>query len=88
MTKRKTKAPECGLRHHFFVKNKTPYDHAKEAKEPPPLTKQETAKVQRNVGLMREHCPEVESFIKALHAEGMIDGYRAIVSVTKLRRAK
>jgi hypothetical protein len=85
MTKRKAKAPEHGLRHHFFVLGGM--GDPQPAKEPEPLTPAEQAKVKRNVELMRQNVPEAESFIRELHAEGMVDGMRCIVSVTKLRRA-
>jgi hypothetical protein len=87
MAKRKVAEPTVGVPGHFFVKHTTQYDHEKEEKIPPPLTKQESAKVPHNVDMMRQHVPDAEVFIKELYAEHMIDGFRAIVSVTKLRRA-
>lgn len=45
---------------------------------PRPLSDAETDRVAENRAFVHEHLPELVPFIKDLHAEGLIDGWRAI----------
>lgn len=49
---------------------------------PPPLSDDEKAVIAERVRLVKQHIPEALDFVKALHAEGMVDGLRCIESVT------
>lgn len=49
---------------------------------PPPLSEAEKLAVSQRVALVKEHIPEAMEGIKQLHALGMIDGLRSIISVT------
>ena len=42
------------------------------------LSDAERERVAANRAFVLEHMPELVDFIKALHAEGMIDGWRAV----------
>lgn len=47
--------------------------------EPPEeLSLEESERVQANKDFVCEHMPELIPFIRDLHAEGMIDGWRAV----------
>lgn len=48
----------------------------------PDLSDDEKEAIAARVRLMKEHIPEALDFVKALHAEGMVDGLRCIQSVT------
>lgn len=47
-----------------------------------PLSDAEKEAVAGRVLLVKAHLPEGFEFIKALHAEGLVDGLRCLVSVT------
>lgn len=49
---------------------------------PPELSDAEKEVIAERVRLMKAHIPEALDFVKALHAEGMVDGLRCIQSVT------
>lgn len=51
----------------------------------PALSDAEKAVIAERVRLAKQHIPEVMDFIKALHAEGMVDGLRCIESVKVLK---
>ena len=42
------------------------------------LSDAERERVAANRAFVHEHMPELVDFIKALHAEGLIDGWRAV----------
>lgn len=46
------------------------------------LSDAEKEAIAGRVRLVKEHIPEAMAFIKALHAEGLVDGLRCIASVT------
>lgn len=46
------------------------------------LTDEQMAEVAGRVRLVKEHIPEAWDFVKALHAEGLVDGMRCVESVT------
>ncbi|MDD2664363.1 MAG: hypothetical protein PHD19_11485 [Dechloromonas sp.] len=48
----------------------------------PPLSDAEKAVIADRARAVKEHLPEAWDFMKALHAEGMVDGMRCLVSVT------
>lgn len=50
--------------------------------QPPPLSDEEKAVVAERVQLVKAHLPGALDLIRALHAEGMVDGLRCIQSVT------
>ena len=45
------------------------------------LSEAQKEEIAGRVRLVKEHIPEALGFIKALHAEGMVDGLRCIVAV-------
>ncbi len=47
-----------------------------------PLSDDEKAVIAERVRLVKQHIPEAFEFMKALHAEGMVDGMRCLASVT------
>lgn len=51
-------------------------------KKPPlrPLTAEEQAKVAFKKAFVEENIPEAVPFIKELYAEGLIDGWRSVLS--------
>ena len=55
-------------------------DHFRGAtkKPPAPIDDAERARIAGNVAGLREQCPELVPFFKDLHAEGLVDGWRAI----------
>ena len=53
-----------------------------------PVSELSDEKIQRiaeNKAFVREHMPELVGFIKALHAAGLIDGWRSVKSCRTLR---
>ncbi|MCL2830337.1 MAG: hypothetical protein FWD77_06310 [Betaproteobacteria bacterium] len=46
--------------------------------EPRTLTEAERQQVAANREFVRRHTPELEPFVKDLHAQGLIDGWRAV----------
>ncbi|MBI2307550.1 MAG: hypothetical protein HYU78_09620 [Rhodocyclales bacterium] len=46
------------------------------------LSDQEAQRVAENRAFVLEHLPELVPFIKDLHAEGLIDGWRAVRNCT------
>lgn len=48
----------------------------------PELSDDEKVQVAERVRLVKEHMPEAFEFMKALHAEGLVDGMRCLSSVT------
>lgn len=46
-----------------------------------PLSADEAARVAENKARVERHLPEMLPFFKDLYAEGLIDGWRAVVSV-------
>lgn len=46
-----------------------------------PLNADQAARVAANKALVERHLPEMLPFFKDLYAEGLIDGWRAVVSV-------
>jgi len=49
-----------------------------------PLTATDMASVEANKAFVLEHLPEALPFIRALHAEGLIDGWRCVMRCTLL----
>lgn len=49
---------------------------------PPPLSDAEKALIAERARQVKADIPEAMDFIKALHAEGMVEGLRCIQSVT------
>jgi uncharacterized surface protein with fasciclin (FAS1) repeats len=64
------------------AKGKTPHFEAQKRKPPPELSDAEKAAIAERVRLVKTHLPEAMDFIKALHAEGLVDGLRCVQSVT------
>lgn len=52
------------------------------AKALPALSDAEMEAIAGRVRLVKQHMPEAFDFMKELHAEGLIDGMRGLVSVT------
>ena len=50
--------------------------------QPAALGEAQQAAVEANRAFVREHLPEIEPMIRALYAEGLIDGWRAIKHCT------
>lgn len=48
----------------------------------PDLSDEQKAVIAERVRLVKQHIPEAFEFMKALHAEGMVDGMRCLASVT------
>lgn len=46
------------------------------------LSDAQKAVIAERARLVKKHIPEAMAFIKALHAEGLVDGLRCIASVT------
>lgn len=57
-------------------------------REPTPLSEAEQQRVAANRAMVIEHLPEAVQFIKDLHAEGLIDGWRNVTRCTLLDREK
>lgn len=57
-------------------------------REPTPLSEAEQQRVAANRAMVIEHMPEAVQFIKDLHAEGLIDGWRNVTRCTLLDREK
>lgn len=53
---------------------------------PRPLSDAERAKVAENKAFVETNLPDLIPFIKELHAEGMIDGWRAVQNCELLKR--
>lgn len=53
---------------------------------PKPLSEAEQERVAENRAMVIEHMPEVVDFIKALHAEGLIDGWRNLTNCKLIDR--
>ena len=68
------------------AKGKTPHFAAEKRKPPPELSDAEKEAIAGRVRMARAHIPEALDFIKALHAEEMVDGLRCLVSVTVFER--
>lgn len=51
---------------------------------PPPLTEAAEARIEANKGFVLNHMPELLQTIRALHADGMIDGWRSVLLCTLL----
>lgn len=49
---------------------------------PRPITQAEEERAAANKQFILEHMPELLPIIRELHAEGMIDGWRAVKSCT------
>lgn len=62
-----------------------PLFEEKNQKPLPALSDEEKAVIAERVRLAKQHIPEVMDFVKALHAEGMVDGLRCIESVKVLK---
>lgn len=60
----------------------TPAPTAKRA--PKPLSEEEQQRVAENRAMVLQHMPEAVQFIKELHAEGLIDGWRNVTRCTLL----
>lgn len=46
-----------------------------------PMSLEERARIAQNVAAVRTQIPEVVPFLQELHAEGMIEGWRAVAYV-------
>lgn len=64
------------------AKGKTPHLAAEKRKPPPELSDAEKEAIAGRARLAKAHIPEALDFVKKLHAEGLVDGLRCIVSVT------
>jgi len=66
------------------AKGRTPSGSLKPLNAPPPrpLGEAEKEAVAERARQLKQHLPEAMDFLKELHAEGLVDGLRAIVSVT------
>lgn len=64
------------------AKGKTPHFAAEKRKPPPELSDEDKAAIAERVRLVKAHLPEAMDFVKALHAEGLVDGLRCVQSVT------
>lgn len=53
-------------------------------KEQKPLSPAEDARVAANKEFVLEHMPELLPIIRSLHAEGLIDGWRAVASCKRI----
>lgn len=61
-----------------------PVAKAAAAAQARPLTEAEEARIDANKGFVLNHMPELLPTIRALHAEGMIDGWRSLLRCTLL----
>jgi uncharacterized protein involved in copper resistance len=64
------------------AKGKTAHIAAEERRPPPELSDEQKAAIAERARLVKQHIPEMMDFVRALHAEGMVDGLRCIESVT------
>lgn len=64
------------------AKGKAPHFVAEKRKPLPELSDAEKEAISGRVRLVKAHIPEAMDFVKKLHAEGLVDGLRCIVSVT------
>lgn len=53
-------------------------------REPAPLSEAEQQRIAETRAMVVEHMPEAVQFIKDLHAEGLIDGWRNVTRCTLL----
>lgn len=60
------------------AKGKTAHFTVEKRKPPPELSDCEKAEIARRVRLMKQYIPEALDFVRAMHAEGMVDGLRCI----------
>lgn len=61
------------------AKGRAPSPAARPAAAPPrTLTDAERAAVAANKAFVEAHLPDLVPFVKELHAEGLIDGWRAV----------
>ncbi len=68
------------------AKGKTPHFVVEKLKPLPELSDAEKEEIAGRVRLVKEHLPEAMDFIKALHAEELVDGLRCLASVTVFER--
>ena len=54
--------------------------------QPAALGEVQQAAVEANRAFVREHMPEIEPLIRALYAEGLIDGWRSVRNCQLLQR--
>jgi hypothetical protein len=64
------------------AKGKAAHFPVDKRKPPPELSDEQKAAIAERARLVKQHIPEMMDFVKALHAEGMVDGLRCIESVT------
>ena len=64
------------------AKGKTPHFSVEKRQSPPALSDAEKEAIAGRVRLVKTHLPEAMDFVKALHAEGLVDGLRCVQSVT------
>lgn len=62
------------------AKGRAPSASLKPLNQPPPheLSDAEREQVAENIAFVKAHLPELVPFVKDLHAEGLIDGWRAV----------
>ena len=60
----------------------TPAPETPRRKPPPALQDVDAARVEDNRRFVLEHMPELVPLIRALYAEGLIDGWRAVRNCT------
>lgn len=53
-------------------------------REPKPLSEADQQRIAENRAMVLQHMPEAVQFIKDLHAEGLIDGWRNVARCTLL----
>ena len=59
-----------------------------EKSAPIPISPSEEARIAENKAFVLENMPDMLPFIRELHAEGLIDGWRAVTSCKLITESK